>query len=159
MLLGSSYRAADVIIRIDDYILNDFFCRWELESGNLDAALRRFRATDRKGLGPGIEVEVARAYVFAGRRSEIPDLLSKINHRWVHYISAYGHLKSGAAIRHLVSEGDAKAAVNEALHIENPDRRMIALVIIAEALSGVPGLPNEELPPVPVYQNRTLRPH
>jgi len=141
-LLGAWYHAADVIISIND---DDFFFHWELESGRLDAALHRFREKGWGVLQPRIEVQLARAYVVAGRHSEIRDILSNINDRWARYFGEHGVFKSGASIRHLVSEGDATAAVNEAQRAGSPGKQVAALIIIAEALAGVPGLPDEEL--------------
>ena len=115
-----------------------------MESGNLPAALRRFRLTDWKGDELQFAVQVVRAYILADRQSEIPDLLSKINDRF-HYAAERGLLADGAAIRNLVNEGDVMTAVNAALRAQSPGKRVMALAIIAEALAGIPGLPDEEL--------------
>ena len=134
----------DVGIRINDYNINFFFLHWELESGNLPAALHRFRTTDWKGSEPQMAVHVARAYILAGRQSEILDLLSQINNRFP-YAAERGLLADGAAIRNLVNEGDVTASVNVALRVQSPSKRVMALAIIAEALAGIPGLPDEQL--------------
>ncbi|HLQ90032.1 MAG TPA: hypothetical protein VK148_08365 [Xanthobacteraceae bacterium] len=115
-----------------------------MESGILLAALHRFRATDWKDREPQFAVQVARAYILAGRQAEIPDLLSKINDRF-NYAVERGLLADGAAIRNLVNKGDVMAAVNTALRIQSPGKRVTALTIIAEAVAGVPGLPDEKL--------------
>jgi hypothetical protein len=144
-LLGRAVHVCDTGFPINDYVLNGlFFLRWELESGNLPAALHRFRVSDWKGGEPQFAVQVARAYILAGRQSEIPDLLSKINDRF-HYAAERGLLADGAAIRNLVIESDAMAAVNAALRAQSPGKRVNALAIVAEALAGIPGLPDEKL--------------
>jgi hypothetical protein len=61
-LLGPSIHSFDTGIRINEYVLNVIFFHWELESGNLALALRRFRVTDWKGSEPTFAVQVARAY-------------------------------------------------------------------------------------------------
>ncbi|HKD28415.1 MAG TPA: hypothetical protein VKC66_21250 [Xanthobacteraceae bacterium] len=143
-LLGPVVWSFDVGIRINDYNINFFFLGWELESGNLPAALHRFRTTDWKDSEPQMAVQVARAYILAGRQSEILDLLSKINDRF-HYAVERGLLADGAAIRNVVNQGDVMAAVNVALRVQSPGKRVMALAIIAEALAGIPGLPDEQL--------------
>src|SRR5208283_3066502 len=98
---------------INDSVLSSFFLGWELQSGNLPAALHRLRATSWKGEPKFAEVWVARAYILAGRQSEIPDLLAKINDRF-HSAAERGLLADGAAIRNLVNEVDVRAAINTA---------------------------------------------
>jgi hypothetical protein len=154
-LLGPSYHSFDVIYLIDDYILNTFFFHWELESGNLPAALHRFRVTDWKQMycspplvckesEPQYVVEVARAYILAGRQAEIPNILSEINDRF-NYDAEHGLLADGAAIRSLVKKGDVMAAIDTALRVQSLGKRVRALAIVAEAIAGVPGLPDEKL--------------
>jgi hypothetical protein len=142
-LLGRAVQSCDTGFPINDHVLNRFFLGWELQSGNVSAALRRFRTTDWKG-GEQPAVQVARAYILAGRQSEIPDLLSKINDRF-HEAVECGVLADGAAIRNRVIEGDVMAAVNAALRVQSLGKRVNALAIIAEALVGIPGLPEEQL--------------
>jgi len=154
-LLGPWYRSFDAFYQIDDELINIFVFRWELQSGNLPAALHRFRVTDWKPMycsppllckesEPQYAVEVARAYILAGRQAEIPDLLSEINDRF-NYDAEHGLLADGAAIRSLVNKGDVTAAIDTALRVQSPGKRVMALSIIAEAIAGVPGLPDEKL--------------
>ena len=143
-LLGPFVHSFDIAVRMNDLLLNVFFFHWELESGNLPEALRRFRVTDWKDSEPQMAVQIARAYILAGRQSEIPELLSRINDRF-RYAAELGLLADGAAIRNLVNEGDVMAAINEALRAQSPGKRVMALAIVAEALAGIPGVPDERL--------------
>jgi hypothetical protein len=143
-LLGRAVQDCDTGYAINDYVLNGFFLGWELQSGNLPAGLHRFRVTDWKRGKPQMAVPVARAYVLAGRQSEIPDVLANISDRF-HDAAERGLLADGAAIRNRVIEGGVMAAVDAALRAPSPGKRVNALAIIAEALVGIPGLPDQRL--------------
>lgn len=127
-----------------DYFLQFQFLNWELEAQNLPAALGRLRDGDWKSLEPATALRVARAYIIAGRQSEIPDLLSEVNNRF-RTAAEQGLIEAGAAIRNLVNAGKVQIAIQTALDRPKLSERVIGLAIIAEGLANLPGLPDERL--------------
>jgi hypothetical protein len=142
--IGRGYFICDAGIQINDFVFNWFCLYWELESGHLAAALNRFRTTEWKSAAPTFAVPVARAYIVAGRQAEIPDILFEINERF-QIAAEQGVLGDGAVLRSFVNAGHATAAVDSAQAEPNLRKRVAALTIIAEALMGIPGLPDEKL--------------
>jgi hypothetical protein len=90
-------------------------------------------------------VHVASAYIVAGRQAEIHDLLFEINERF-QIAAEQGVLAGAAVVRSLVGAGHVTAAVDSAHAEANLRKRLAVLTIIAEALAGIPGLPDEKLP-------------
>jgi hypothetical protein len=142
--LGGVYCPGRKCVFLKDFALNSLFLHWEMDSGNLAAARDRLRATDWGTSQPFMAIQVARAYIAAGRQTEIPDLLSEINTRFFD-ADDRGLLAEGAALRKLVATGDAARAVEIANSEQNPRKRIGGLIIVAEALAGIPGLPDEPL--------------
>jgi hypothetical protein len=136
----------DAHIRVNDWALSIFFFHWEIEAGNLSAALNRLRSTDWKGSEPVMAIQLARAYIIAGRQVEIPDLLSEVNARF-RYAAEFGFLADAAMIRKLAARGDTTSALATALGQPDLPSRVKALTVVAEALAGIPGLPDEKLRP------------
>jgi hypothetical protein len=91
-----------------------------------------------------VALRIVCAYVIAGRQSEAADLLSEINDHF-DLAARQGLLEAGAAVRNLVKIGDTPAAMQLALNRPSIPERVVALAIIAEALAGLPGLPDETL--------------
>jgi hypothetical protein len=127
-----------------DWGLQFSFLMWDLEAQNLQAALNRFRAFDWKAFESIVALHVARGYVVAGRRSEIPELMAEIDLRF-QYAAEHGLLGDGAKLRNLVKTGDTGAAIQQALNRAKLSERVAGLCIIAEAVNGVPGPPDEGL--------------
>jgi hypothetical protein len=123
----------------NDYFLQFQFLNWELEAQNLPAALRRLRESDWKSMEPAVTLRVARAYILAGRQSDIPDILSELSNRF-RAAAEQGLLQPGAAIRHTVNIGDIGRAMQTTLCRPRVADRVVGLTIIAEALANLPGL-------------------
>lgn len=120
------------------------FLKWELEAQDLAAALRRFRATDWKVVKPIAALWVARAYIVAGRQSEIADLLSEMNEQF-RVAAEQGRLGDGAVVRQLVNSGDTEAAMRMVQSRPSVSERVVGLTIIAEGLAKLPGPSDEGL--------------
>jgi len=130
-------------VRIDTF-LQFRFLNWELEAQDLPAALRRFRATHWKTMASIAALRVARAYVVAGRQSEIADLLSEMNEQF-QAAATQGRLGDGAVVRNLVRTGDTEAAMRMVLSRPSISERVVGLTIIAEGLEQLPGPAEEDL--------------
>jgi hypothetical protein len=129
---------------INDATLSFLFFHWEMESGDLPAVLHRLRTTDWQDSAPIMAVQVARAYIVAGREMEIRDLISEIDDRFEE-AAKRGLLADGAVFRKLSRAGEAARAISIAQSEQDTRKHVRGLIIIAEGLLGIPGLPNEPL--------------
>jgi hypothetical protein len=127
-----------------DYFLQFKFLNWELEAQDLSAALRRFRATDWKGMADATGLRLVRAYIVAGRQSEVADLLLEMNEEFRAAVEQ-GRLGDGAVVRNLINTGDTDAAMRMVLSRPSISERVAGLTIIAEGLANLPGPPDESL--------------
>src|SRR5258706_5598007 len=128
----------------NELAFNSFFLHWEMEAGNLLAARQRLRANNWAESEPIMAVQVARAFIVAGRQTEIPDILTEINDRFQDAAKG-GLLADGAALRKVASEGNAPDAIKMTQGEQDTKKRVRGFIIISEALAGIPGLPDERL--------------
>jgi hypothetical protein len=145
-LLGRAQCIGSFCLPITDATLNILFFHWEIESGNLPAALHRLRTADWGGSAPIMAVQVASAYIVAGRQDEIRDLISEIDDRFDE-AAEKGLLTDGAVYRRLSRTNGVTKAIGLAQAEQDLRKQVRGLIIVAEGLLGIPGLPDETLVP------------
>ena len=127
-----------------DFFMQARFLHWELDAGHLSAALDRFKANDWKSLKHALMLKVVRTHIMAGRQADTADLMSQLDDSF-REAEQLGRLGAGAALRKLAMTGNVNAAMEGALSQPGISERVIGLLIIAESLAGLPGLPEETL--------------
>jgi hypothetical protein len=162
-LAGDASRARDILRECEfiphgyycmghDHFINLQFLTWEAKAGNFPAVLHRLRTTEWKSdyLRVSVIMQVARAFIGMGRRWDGLDILRLAQSPGGDFepcIVASGATGTAAQIRKLACDGNARAALDMALALQDIKARTIALAIMAEGLAGVPGLSDERLEP------------